>query len=513
MGGKLKPENVFYLASVAGSGFNPKVPQRTAFGLLAFRHAWGENVIAREASPEAVAREPSSFIADRVLSVAFHEKNAYAILGLHKGASADDIKQSYVKLVKQFDPERHTERFMTIQQAFERLKDPAQRAKEDVRTFNYIRGEFYFNPNERTEAGDEQIEQGLAELERKKAAGEVSAADADPRLVQGYMMRSFKKVQKRLWAEANEDWRRVLDLDPTHRRAKSNLLFSMIQLGYSYAIHELYDEAIEVWSEAAGMNPDSDEIVQNLALACEFSGRHGESHRYWSELLTRWRARQEAEPENEYLRQLVIELLREHGDRPSAPEEVGREEAAGDGPRPQARRGARGIDEYREILKLNPEDFEARYRIASFYMQEHKWDEAIEDLRFLTKKFPRNIEVLNLLGWAMLNAGKVDDAFAIWRKARTIDPKNHTITESLTKAHMTMGRSLRERGLFTACLVHFKALTRYLPQSDEVHYEIGKTFAMKGDESSAYNEYQVALKLNPKNREARHGLSALKLRR
>ncbi|MCE5231192.1 tetratricopeptide repeat protein [bacterium] len=449
-----------------------------------------------------------------------NEKNAYSILGLHKGASADEIKQAYVQLVKKYDPERHTERFMTIQHAFDRLKEPALRAREDVRTFNYIRGEFFFGPNEKTEASDEQIEAGLTALEQKKASGEIPADQADAKLIAGYMMRSWKMVQKRLWADANEDWQRVLALDPTHRRAKNNLLFSLIQLGYSYANHELFDEAIEVWTQAAQMNPDSDEIVHNLALACELSGRHGESRRYWDELLDRWRVRLDREPENEYLKGLVIELLREHGERPveeEAPEAEG-EPPRGGAPgepvtQPIKPRSARGVNELKEILKLNPEDFEARYRLAGIYMQEHNWASAIEELTTCRKKFPRNIEVMNLLGWALLNHGKVDDAFMVWRKAKMTDPKNHTITESLIKAHMTMGRTLRERGLFTACLVHFKALMKYLPNSDEVHYEIGRTFALKGDEMSAYQEYQTALKMNPKNRDARHAMSALKLRR
>ena len=72
---------------------------------------------------------------------------------------------------------------------------------------------------------------------------------------------------------------------------------------------------------------------------------------------------------------------------------------------------------------------------------------------------------------------------------------------------------LRDKGLFTPCLVHFKALMRYMPDSDEVHYEIAKTYQLKGDERSAYQEYNHVLKLNPKHKLARNGLSTLKLRR
>jgi tetratricopeptide (TPR) repeat protein len=134
-------------------------------------------------------------------------------------------------------------------------------------------------------------------------------------------------------------------------------------------------------------------------------------------------------------------------------------------------------------------------------------------LNSMREKWARNVEVLNLLGWAMLNAGKVDDAFVMWRKAHVIEPRNHQITESLIKAHMTMGRTLRDKGLYTPCLVHFKALLRYLPESDEVLYEIGLTYQKKGDERSAQVEYNKVLKINPKHKGARSGLASLKLRR
>ena len=447
-----------------------------------------------------------------------NEKNAYLVLGLHKSASVDEIKHAYVALVKKFDPEKHTDRFMVIQKAFDTLRNPVTRAREDVRTFNFIRGEFTFAPEERSNASDVQIEQALQTLERKIAAGEVDAQAAQPQLIQGYMIRSWKKVQKKLWAEAIEDWNRILRMDPTQRRAKSNLLYSLITLGYSYANHALYDEATEVWSQAAQMDPDNGLIIHNLALAYEGAGKVEEAERYWQETVKRWRTRLEREPDNEYLKNCIIEVLREHGEKgqngaPSAPAAAatgGKAQPAGAS---APRTPAKGINEYREILKLNPNDFEAQYKIVTIQMNDHKWIEAIDELEQMRQKWPRNIEVMNLLGWALLNGGRVDEAFMTWRKAKAIDPKNYQITESLIKAHMTIGRTLRDKGLYTPCLVHFKALMRYLPENDEVHYEIGKTYQLKGDERSAYQEYQKVLKLNPKHKAARQDLSTLKLRR
>lgn len=436
-----------------------------------------------------------------------NDKSAYSLLGLHKGSSVEEIKQAYVNLVKKYDPEKHTDRFMIIQNAFDRLKDPLTRAHEDVRTFNYIKGEFFFNKDERTDLADEKLTEAIEQLQSKRE--ELGDEKFNPKYIQGLMMRSFKNFQKKLWTEAIDNWSEILKIDPTHRRAKNNILYSYLTLGYSYANHGLFDEAIEVWTEALQMNPDDHRVIHNLALACERAERPKDAGKYWEETVNRWRQELDHQPDNEFLKNCIIEVLRES-------REVEEEESDSKSPESQAkakRRSAKSIEDYREILKLNPDDFEAHFKISNLLMKEHNWDGAIKQLLILRKKHPRNIEVMNLLGWAMLNAGKIDEAFTNWRKARVLDPKNYQIQESLIKAHMTMGRMLRDKGLFTPSLVHFKALIRLMPDSAEVHYEIGKTYQAQGNERSAYQQYIKTIELDPKHREARIGVSALKMRR
>jgi tetratricopeptide (TPR) repeat protein len=481
-------------------------------------------------------------------------QNAYAILGLTKSASPDEIKQAYVQLVKKYDPEKHTDHFMVVQNAFDKLRDPMRRAQEDVITFNYIPGDFLFNEDEKASASDVQVIQALQMIEKKKAEGSIDPADADRKFVQAHMILSWKKVQKKLWIEAIQEWKAVLAVNSSHRRAKNNLLHSLITLGHSYALHELFEEAVEVWTQAIQMNPDDVALLHNLALACELGGNTPDAARYWRETITRWKVQLQREPDNDHLKNSLIEALRSHGEydprqlAPTAP-------ASGRNAQPEAfRRGVPGapgapaapaapgapgapssrgapsapshpqglslrdrplksIDDYREIVRLNADDFEAHYQVANLLMKERKWHEAIEQLNLMREKWARNVEILNLLGWALLNGGKVDDAFVMWRKARSIEPRNLQITESLIKAHMTMGRTLRDRGLFTPCLVHFKALMRYLPDNDEVFYEIALTYQKKGDERSAQQEYNKVLKINPKHKGARNGLASLKLRR
>lgn len=421
--------------------------------------------------------------------------NAYSVLGLRKGADEAEIKQAYVELVKRFDPEKHTDRFMQIQSAYEGLSNPAKRAKEDILTFNYIKGRFLFTGPEQTKTPDPQLNQMVQELEAKRAQ-DGESEEWRNQYVRALMMRSFKKVSKRLWAEAIEDWQKVLEVDPTQQRAKNNMLFSFITLGYSYAEHGLHDEAIELWTKAAHMDPDNGELIHNLAIAHEMAGHQEESRRYWAETLKRWQERLDKNPEDVYTRNCLIEVRRHHGGQAAEAQEG----------KPAS------IEEYREILKINPDDFEAQFKIATALMEERNWLEAAEALATLAKKYPKNIEVLNHLGWAYVNGGQVERAFQVWQRALSIDPKNYSTRESIIKARMSIGKAFRNKGMYTQSLVHFKALLKFAPRSPEVLMEIGQTYQLKGDKRSAAQAYQRVAQIDPKNAEARQLLSDMRLR-
>ncbi len=423
------------------------------------------------------------------------DKNAYHILNVQKDASQDEIKRAYVQLVKKYDPETHVEQFMVIKEAYERLRDPQKRAQEDLYTFNPVDGEFMFNKDEKTELGDAELQGKIRQLEKEYRKDKQGSQKAE-KLLQAYMQRSHKKVKRKLWAEAIHDWQYILDIDNTHHRARHNLLYAYIYLGYSYSIHGLYDEAIELWEQALQMNPDSLPVLQNIALAYELGGNREKARVYWMEVVKRWRKLLDDDPDNEYLKTLIIEIHKHYGGL-----------AAGD-----KKDKKTAIEQYREILKINPEDYDAHYQIASSLMDNQQWDEAIKELNNLLKMNPRNVDVLNMLGWALLNAGQVDAAFGSWKKSLHIDPKNKTTKDNLIRAHLSLGKRLRENGLFVPALVHFKALLRYLPRSPEVHFEIGSTYLMRGDTASAYEEFNHVLKMDPRNKLAKKALSELKLR-
>jgi tetratricopeptide (TPR) repeat protein len=491
-------------------------------------------------------------VADQV-----QKRNAYSVLGLHKGATDEEIKQAYVALVKKYDPEVHTDRFMIIQGAFEKLKDPELRAREDLLTFNFLRGGYQFSKEEQVDVPDAKLAQAIEALESKRLEGGTFPEDVFPKLLIAYQIRARKNVERKLLKEAMDDWLLIRQLDPAHQRAKNNLLMSFIKLGYSYANHQLFDEAREMWEKAVKMDPENYLLIHNLAIGCDLAGQLDDAKRYWDEAVKRWNAMLERDPDDEYRKNLIVEAHRHMGEfserraavpppptathhnqvtppaplatpgpRPSAsprpaaeaptprPGSIGAPRPpAASAPAPVPSGGTDDEERYLAILKLRPDDFDAAMRLGHVYVERKEWAKAAVHFKNMRLKYPKNVDVINSLGWAQLNSQDVESAFRTWREGLRIDPKNHALREALTKAHMMMGRGLRDKNLFINSLVHFKALAQLMPNSDEVHYELARTYQMQGDIRSAYGEFQKVIKLNPKHKEARKGISELKMSR
>lgn len=426
------------------------------------------------------------------------QHSAYSQLGLTKGASDNQIKTAWIELVKRFDPERHTERFMVIQDAYNRLKDPKKRAVEDLHTYNFLKPEFLFSPEEKCDPSnaptDDTIEEAREEFKAQSGAPAVKEM-----LVRLLMRRSSALVAQQRWDDAVAAWAEVRDLDPSHVRARQNLLSGYLIKGQTMAYSELHGEASILWEQALALNPDNAALIHNLAIACERDGDSTRAARFWSETVARWKVQLDKDPNNEYLKELLIEAHRYHGGGPSH---------SGEGAASEAH-----VRRFREVLALNPNDPEARMGLAQASIDEGNYPEAIRSLTELVRLIPGNTRALNMLATAMLNNGQGEQAFVMWQKSLTLQPGNKDTIAQIVEARMALGRQYREKGVFTQALVNLKQVLRFEPKNTEVLLEIAATYDMKGDVRAAMQGYTEVLALDPKNKLARKALNDLKLKK
>lgn len=426
------------------------------------------------------------------------DESAYSILNIHKGAGEAEIKQAYVEQVKKFNPERHPDKFIQIQKAYEKLRDPEQRAKEDVFSYNYVAGDFNWANDEKTE------EEASAILDRIKKNEEIFAADATNATVKAdilsdYQRLSYVHARQKLWSDAINDWTAILRIDATHQQAKTNLTSIFTNLGYFYAQQEMFVDSIKMWENALKLNPASLDIVHNLAIVSDKTEDEIRSKRYWTETIKRWKQNLDKNPDDAYLKALLVEVHRHHGGK--AVERI-----------PTAETREEAIANYRQVLNINPDDFDAAYSLSAALLEEKQFEESINILKQLLAKHPQNMDVVNQLGWSFLNAGKFEIAFNTWRRGLTMDPRNTGIRESILRARMAVGKKLKEGGHYTQALVHFKELDKMSPNQPEVHFEIGEIFLRRSDRRSALVCFQKVLELDPKHKGAKRAISDIKMR-
>src|SRR5512140_3647647 len=106
--------------------------------------------------------------------------NYYTLLGIPRSATQEDIRRSYLKAAKRLHPDTNvgpgeTELFLDVQQAYQVLSDPAQRAaynatlpKEEEADSTVIDQRILVSRKELTQIRESQLTYLLVELAPKK---------------------------------------------------------------------------------------------------------------------------------------------------------------------------------------------------------------------------------------------------------------------------------------------------------------------------------------------------------
>ena len=167
-----------------------------------------------------------------------------------------------------------------------------------------------------------------------------------------------------------------------------------------------------------------------------------------------------------------------------------------------AGRGGEAEECYRQALSLQPENADARHRLAgmlaaagSARQERGEFEAAIADYEESLALEQAQAQVLNNLGNLYKNSGRREDAIAAYRSAVDADG-------SLAEAHLNLGTAYFESGEGAQAIAHCRTALALRPSFAEASMSLGFLLEQEGDAPGAAARYRDAIAARPDFAEA-----------
>jgi len=166
---------------------------------------------------------------------------------------------------------------------------------------------------------------------------------------------------------------------------------------------------------------------------------------------------------------------------------------------------AEAINELQSAADRVPSDFAAWIRLGDAAGQAGQWQRSADAFQHAAALQPANLLVLDKWGIALQRAGKSAQAVGVLERALQRQPDALLIRQSLAAA-LAGDNRLPEAN---AQLRRILELNPTWEHADQVHFALAVNLERSGSPSSAAEEYQRALAINPALDPARQRLAAL----
>jgi protein O-GlcNAc transferase len=145
---------------------------------------------------------------------------------------------------------------------------------------------------------------------------------------------------------------------------------------------------------------------------------------------------------------------------------------------------------YQEILKIEPDNFNALHFLGLVYYRLKQYDLAIKYLNKVLLLQPDYFDVYNNLGIVLQERGQIDEAIIYYQKAIEIDP-NSFLT------YYNIGNLFKEKKQFRKAMDCYQKALQINPNLIEAYHQLGNVFTDIEQSELAINCYKKALQLNP----------------
>lgn len=199
----------------------------------------------------------------------------------------------------------------------------------------------------------------------------------------------------------------------------ANVLY---ELGIFYNLADDKNQAMNYYRDAA--NYDKNNFYYNMAYAtiCLENKQYSDAIEQYEKLL-------KSNPENSELYIYLSEAYRLDGDLPKA---------------------IKALDQLEQIVGLNEKISIQKYQLYTLQKQEKK---AFAEIQKYIDKYPTEVKYQVLLGDLYMQSGKTDQAFAIYEKAKAIDPESPILITSMVEYYeRTDNKADAEKEMYTALM-------------------------------------------------------------
>ena len=413
-------------------------------------------------------------------------RSPYEILKVNRWVDDEVIKQQYFHLVKQYNPEYFPDEFIEIRTAYDVLKDSNSRAATDTELFSPAPP---FSLSDYPEFPHQTLSLFKLNQEMKALRGDapVAAMSGEARAQALHLLRGIGLyyVSHNQFPEAVETWQQVLTLAPDDEETRRNVSYVYWREGYEKACEGDFVKGQEIFEQLLDSGLRHGAVYQNLALCLEKQGKKEAALENWSQVLEFYKQELKTEPNNEYLKALVLAVHKYTG--------------------------GKFLKEHKTLAD-DGEFVSARSAKELGYacIKNGNWKQAADALERALNEDKNDIDVLCQLGWAYLNTNQHTKAFHMWNSALKKAPGRRQVVDHLVRGYTIFGKRLKDQRIFNQALVQFKNALKYEPLNVEIRALLADTFFQMRNYPSAIQEYQRILDIEPRNKEARQGVREAK---
>ena len=157
---------------------------------------------------------------------------------------------------------------------------------------------------------------------------------------------------------------------------------------------------------------------------------------------------------------------------------------------------------YKEVLKKNPNHFEALYYLGILLGQIKRFDSAIPLLKKAIQTKPNHAIALNNLGNMQGELGEYENAISSYEKAIAIQP-------DYLDAHYNFGLVLQKLGEYEKAISSYEKAIAIQPNFALAHNNIGNAQRSLGEYQNAISSYEKAIAIQPNDAMAYNNLGIL----